>query len=87
MEPLEHAEEVVGIQRIETHAVVPDEIDGFSRIRDHAELDAGLGLFRGELPGVADQILEHLAQQTRIAVRLEPSAITMATARSGCAAA
>ncbi len=64
MQALESAEQLVGISHVESRAVVPDKIhrrlvgNGFP-----ADHDLRAGLFRTELPGVADQVLKNLPDQ------------------------
>lgn len=67
VQPLEHAEQLAGILRIETDAVVADEEDAFSRLVAGADLDLGLVPLAGIFEGVVDQVGEGLLEQGRVA--------------------
>src|SRR5258706_910151 len=71
VQPLEGAEELRGIGHVEAGAVVAHEERRRRAFAPRADLDARpLGL-RGELPGVADQVLDRRAQQPRITLRAQ----------------
>src|SRR4051812_41841782 len=63
VQPLENAEEPVGILRVEPRTVVADVIDGFVALAERAaKLDTSLDAFRGVLPGIGEEILQRNAQ-------------------------
>ncbi len=68
MQALEQAEQPVGVAHVETDAIVADAEDGAPHCIDaHVEADLGLRRLRRVLPGVAEQVLQQVAQQHRIA--------------------
>src|SRR5216117_2490007 len=65
MQPLERAEELVGIRHVEARSVVADEKGPAPAILQGADFDAWPGRLRGELPGVPDEVIEGGPQQMR----------------------
>src|SRR2546425_1191465 len=63
VEPLERAEQLLGVGHVEARAVVPYEVGGRAVLLGNAELDPGGAALSGELPGVAEQVFEHDAQE------------------------
>src|SRR6185436_17784640 len=68
VQALEGLEQLRGVDRIEADAVVADEVNALFRA---AQLDARLWLLAGELPGVAEEVLEGDGGQGGIDLRLE----------------
>src|SRR6266436_5322727 len=69
VQPLEWGKQMVGPRHVESGAVVPHEISAYAvGLRQGTKFNAGAGAFGGELPGVAEQILEHDSQQPRVAL-------------------
>src|SRR5258708_19836157 len=66
MESLEGPEELAGVGRVESGAVVTNEIGRGAVEMRLAEVDAGRWVLRCEFPGVAQQILEDQTQQARV---------------------
>src|SRR5258708_24868298 len=66
MESLEGPEKLAGVSRVESGAVVTNEIGTGAVEMRLAELDAGRWVLRCEFPGVAQQILEDQTQQARL---------------------
>ena len=56
VEPLEDAEQLVGVFHLESRTVVPDEVRQLARAGGTADLDRRLGARARELPGVADEV-------------------------------
>lgn len=71
MEPLEGAEELPAIVRIESRAVVSDDEGRTFRCRNLGELDLRRRPLIREFPGIAQQVLEHGAEQRGIAEGLK----------------
>ena len=67
VQALEGAEQLLGVRHVEAGAVVPDEEDALGALAVGADLDARRGLLAGELPGVAQQVLERRGEQASIA--------------------
>ena len=64
MQTLEGTEQFVRVSHVKTGTVVPDKIHRLLvGARLSSDRNFGRGLFRGELPGVGDQVLQDLAQQ------------------------
>src|SRR5829696_2480940 len=76
VQPLEGAEELVGVGHLEARPVVAHVVDRdaapAAELLLHPELYAGLGLLRGELPGVADQVLQSHPEEPRVPPDLDP---------------
>src|SRR6266851_5163362 len=72
VKPLESAEKLVDISHVETGAIIADEVDLVPVLLRHPKLDSRLRLFPGELPRVAEQVVEHHPQQPRITFGREP---------------
>lgn len=68
VQPLESAEQLVHVCHVEAGAIVADEVSRTSVLMRNAEFDPCLRFINGELPCVAEQILEHHPEQARIAV-------------------
>src|SRR5713101_1822709 len=69
VEPLEHAEELVGVAHVETGAVVFHVVDvcvALLCLSPAADLDDGGVLIAREFDRVAEQIRQHLLQQRRV---------------------
>jgi hypothetical protein len=71
VEALERAEELLGVRHVESGAVVAYEEGARAILLGDSELDARARGLRGELPGVAEQILENCAGQVRVGVALD----------------
>src|SRR5579862_5648115 len=67
VQPLEWLEELVRIGHVEPGAVVAHEEAGLPAHLRAAKLDVAGGMLGGELPGVAQQILQHNPQQPPVA--------------------
>src|SRR3546814_3920742 len=67
VQALKGAKELVGMCHVETRSVVADEIGVLPLVAAAAELDAGRRAPGGELPGVAQQVLQSDLQQLGIA--------------------
>src|SRR3546814_15332196 len=65
VQALKGAKELVGMCHVETRSVVADEIGVLPLVAAAAELDAGRRAPGGELPGVAQQVLQSDLQQLR----------------------
>jgi hypothetical protein len=63
---LEREEVLAGVRLVEPDAVIPDVVDGLAPLLLDAELYLRLGLSRGDLLGVAQQVLERHPEQPRI---------------------
>src|SRR5229473_7736461 len=72
VKPLESAEELVDICHVKTRPVIANEVDFLPVLLRHAKLDFRLRLFPGELPRVAEQVLEDHPQQPRITFGRDP---------------
>src|SRR5437899_1142691 len=70
VEPLENAEELVGVLHLEACSIVADEEDGFvgRRVQSTADLDLRGVTPSGVLDGVPDQVREDLFEQNGFAV-------------------
>src|ERR1700680_1903074 len=68
MQPLEHAEQLVGVFHIESHPVVTYRVDILGGVLPAAHLDPGLRRLAAVLDRIGDQVRPHLPQQR--AVRL-----------------
>src|SRR5262249_53983716 len=68
VQPLKRREELVRILHVEAGAVVAHEADAAPFRRRRTELDFRTGHLRGELPCVAEEVLEQNAQQPRVAL-------------------
>jgi hypothetical protein len=69
VQPLEHAEEPLGVLRVEADPGVPDgdhRLAGAVRVRAALDLDPGRGAAGGELARIAQQVDEDLPEQPRI---------------------
>src|SRR3546814_15624138 len=66
VQALKGAKELVGMCHVETRSVVADEIGVLPLVAAAAELDAGRRAPGGELPGVAQQVLQSDLQQLGI---------------------
>src|SRR5882724_1924837 len=70
VQTLECLEQLSGIRHVETRAIVADEADGLALDLDLADLDLGRRAVAGELPRVADQVVEDDPEEAGIALRL-----------------
>ena len=68
VQALERSEELVRVSLIEADAVVADEEDPLGAPRLGADLDRGRVALGGELPRVAEEVVEHRREQARVAV-------------------
>ncbi len=70
VQALEGVEELLHIILIEAGAIVADRVDGLAggRRRLCTELDAGVGVVRGVLPGIAEQVVEDDAHEAGVGV-------------------
>ena len=68
VEALEGGEQLVGEGHVEAGAVVADVVDGGAAGLLAAELDARGGLVAGELPGVAEEVVEEEAEEVGVAL-------------------
>ena len=59
VQSVERIEELLGMSHIKTDAVVADEIGRHPLVLDDAEFDSRARAFLGELPGIAEQVLQH----------------------------
>src|SRR5881394_4631177 len=55
MEPLKHAEQLVGIAHVEPDAVIAHEVDDRLSLASRSDLDLRMGPAATELEGIADQ--------------------------------
>src|ERR1043165_2680838 len=70
VETLERAEQLCGLGHRETRAVVAGEVEALAAAAPPVPGgDHGLLALRGELPGVAEQVVEHDPQQPLVAIR------------------
>ena len=67
VQPAEHLEELVRIRHVEADAVVSDEVDSLVRLEARADFHAGSRSGAAELAGVAEEVGEHLLQQSPVA--------------------
>src|SRR5450756_545697 len=68
VKPLERREQLVDVGRVEAGAVVAHVVRGDAVAPVDPDLDVRLRLARSELPGVRKKVLQHDAQQRRVAV-------------------
>src|SRR5262245_38986872 len=61
VQPLEHAEQLVGVLHVEARAVVRDRKDHFPAFDAAADADARLRPLRAVLEGIADQVRPYVA--------------------------
>src|SRR5215216_2152612 len=75
VQPLEGAEELVHVGHLEARPVVAHVVDRdatpYRELLVNAKLYTGLGFLRGELPGVADQVLQSHPEEPPIPPDLE----------------
>src|SRR5262245_53455556 len=72
MEALKRGKELVRVLHGEPRTVVPDDEDRLVLALLAADLDARCGLLRGELPGVAEEVLEQHRNEARVPLSHEP---------------
>jgi hypothetical protein len=72
VQPLKHAEELRRIRHVEAGSVVTNEVCWLSAILASTEFDAGFRPPRGELPRVAQQVVEHDTEEPFIPMRKQP---------------
>src|SRR3569832_1859509 len=69
--PLEGAEQLVGVGHVEPRAVVAHKKDRLGIALLRGDLQPRVGALGGELPGVADQVLQHRLHERRIRADLD----------------
>src|SRR6266704_3710241 len=68
VEPLERAEQLVGVRHVEPHPIVPHEVHRMAVLRRDPELDPRLLALRGELPRIPQQVLEDDLEEAGVAL-------------------
>src|SRR5690348_13184124 len=68
VQALERAEELVGVLHLEAGAVVAHAEGGGAGVFLGEDLDAGRGGLGGELPGVADEVVQHDLHEAAVGV-------------------
>src|SRR6267143_476607 len=71
VETLKRPEQLVGVRHVEPGPVVPHVIHRPRLVPSDPEFDARPGMLGGVLPGVAQQVLEDQAEQSRVTVDLD----------------
>src|SRR6185312_8900655 len=71
MKALKNTEQLGLIGRIETGAVITDEVRRLPFDRHHTDLDPRAGALAGELPCVAKQVFQRYPQQRRVPLRTD----------------
>src|ERR1700722_1722734 len=66
VQALKGPEQLAGVRLIEPGAVIPHEVFPAAVLSGTSKFDAGVGLFGGELPGVAEQVGEDNSQKARV---------------------
>src|SRR4051812_3656930 len=69
VQALEHAEELVGVARVEADAVVAHPVVRFARLLATADVDARARALRAVLEGVADEVGPHLPHERCVRAR------------------
>lgn len=66
VQPLKDVEQLGRIRHIEPGAIVANMVAHFAAVTSRPEFNSGVGAFRGEYEGVAQQILENDLYQGRV---------------------
>src|SRR5688572_13402802 len=72
MQALERGEELVYVSHVEPRTVVPHEVGRAGFLLHYADLDSRLRCLRGELPRIAQQVLEEHPHEPAVGVDGQP---------------